>query len=198
MTTNILQNFHGYGKIKTGSNHVKSLMYTRKKTKSFMAALSHSHRSTCLPVWTTDTRSSAAHKTSLNINAKDFKHRHTCLPQSEGGTQGVRKGACILKEQLLLYLFTVAFYKQLKQNKQTKKTDSIHCTWFVQLWKEVACSNKTAWFPLEVLYLRHKKELTYINISKPFCTYCIHSAFVYCIKTKTSKLRFIKQTSLRK
>lgn len=172
-------------------------MYTRKKTKSFMAALSHSHRSTCLPVWTTDTRSSAAHKTSLNINAKDFKHRHTCLPQSEGGTQGVRKGACILKEQLLLYLFTVAFYKQLKQNKQTNRFHTLYLI-CATVKREVACSNKTAWFPLEVLYLRHKKELTYINISKPFCTYCIHSAFVYCIKTKTSKLRFIKQTSLRK
>lgn len=175
-------------------------MYTRKKNKSFMAALSHSHRSTCLPVWTTDTWSSAAHKASLNINAKDFKHRHTCLPQSEGGTQGVRKGACILKEQLLLYFYSLLhFINNLsKTNKQTKTR--FHTLYLIcaTVKREVACSNRTVWFPLEVLYLRHKKELTYINISKSFCTYCIHSAFVYCIKTKTSKLRFIKQTSLRK
>lgn len=42
----------------------------------------------------------------------------THLPPTklEGGTQGGRKGACILQEQLLLYyLFTAAFHKQFKQ-----------------------------------------------------------------------------------
>lgn len=50
---------------------------------------------------------------------------------------------------------------------------------------DISCSGHTEW-------------LTYVDICKAFCTDGIHSAFVYCVETKTSKLRFIKQTSLER